>query len=362
MLYYLSLWESWFSPLRVFQYITVRTVAAAGTSLFVCLLAGPLTIRRLQAFRIGQQVRTGNAPDHQHKKDTPTMGGVLLIGAITISSLLWAQPTNLLIQIAVSTLLVMGGIGFVDDYLKIRYRHSGGLRARSKLLLQFVWTCLVVWFLLRDPEAGVRLRAFMIPFHKDPVLTDIGIVGAFLVVFLVLVGATNAVNLTDGLDGLAVGCTSAASLSYLAMAYLAGHALFAQYLYIPFVSGAGELAVFCGAIAGASLGFLWYNCHPAQVFMGDTGSLALGGAIGIVSVLIKQEVVLLVVGGVFVMEALSVILQVGSFRLTGKRIFRMAPIHHHFEKAGWSETQVTIRFWILSIIFALLGLLTLKLR
>ena len=362
MLYYLSLLENWFSPLRVFQYITVRTVAAAGTSLFVCLLAGPRTIRCLQAFRIGQQVRTGNAPDHQHKKDTPTMGGVLLIGSITIACLLWAQPTNLLIQVALATLLVMGGVGFWDDYLKIRHRHCGGLRARSKIFLQLAWTCVVVWMLSQDPEAGARLRAFMIPFHKEPLLSDIGLIGGFLVVFLVLVGAANAVNLTDGLDGLAVGCSSSVALSYLAMAYLAGHAVFADYLYIPFVPGAGELAVFCGAIAGASLGFLWYNCHPAQVFMGDTGSLALGGAIGIVSVLVKQEVVLLVVGGVFVMEAMSVILQVGSFRLTGKRILRMAPIHHHFEKAGWSETQVTIRFWILSIICALLGLLTLKLR
>ena len=362
MLYYLHLLEDWFSPFRVFQYITVRMVGAAGTSLLVCLLVGPMTIRWLQAFRIGQQVRTGNAPDHQHKQDTPTMGGVLIIAGITVSCLLWAQPTNLLVQVAVSTMLVMGGIGFWDDYVKLRRKHSGGLSAKKKLLLQFAWTCLVVLFLSRDAEASVRLREFMIPFHKEPLFGDIGLGAAFLVVFLVLAGATNAVNLTDGLDGLAVGCTSSVSLSYLAMAYLAGHALFAQYLYIPFVPGAGELAVFCGAIAGASLGFLWYNCHPAQVFMGDTGSLALGGAIGIVSVLIKQEMVLLVVGGVFVMEAVSVILQVGSFRLTGKRIFRMAPIHHHFEKAGWSETQVTIRFWILSIIFALLGLLTLKLR
>lgn len=362
MLYYLSLWEEWFSPLRVFQYITVRTVAAAGTSLFVCLLAGPWTIGRLQAFKIGQRIRTGNAPDHQHKQNTPTMGGVLIVGSITVACLLWAQPTNLLVQVAVSTLLVMGAIGFWDDLLKIRRRHSGGLRARNKLLLQLLWTSCVVVVLSRNPEASVRLREFMVPFLKEPLLADIGWIGAFLVVFAVLVGATNAVNLTDGLDGLAVGCTSSASLSYLAMAYLSGHALFAQYLYIPFVPGAGELAVFCGAIAGASLGFLWYNCHPAKVFMGDTGSLALGGAIGIVSVLIKQEVILLLVGGVFVMEALSVILQVSSFRLTGRRIFRMAPIHHHFEKAGWSETQVTIRFWILSIIFALLGLLTLKLR
>ncbi|MFU8779538.1 MAG: phospho-N-acetylmuramoyl-pentapeptide-transferase [Kiritimatiellia bacterium] len=362
MLYYLSLLEAWFSPLRIFQYITVRTVAAAGTSLLVCLFAGPWMIASLRALKIGQQVRTGNAPDHQHKQNTPTMGGVLIVAGITIACLLWARPSNRLVQVAVGTLLVMGGIGFGDDFLKIRKRHSGGLSARSKMVLQCLWTCVVVAILWSTPETSVRLRQLMIPFHKEPLIGDIGLIAAFFVVFAVLVGSANAVNLTDGLDGLAVGCASSVSLSYLAMAYLSGHALFAQYLYIPYIPGAGELSVFCGAIAGASLGFLWYNCHPAHVFMGDTGSLALGGAIGIVAILIKQEVVLLLVGGVFVMEALSVILQVASFRLTGKRIFRMAPIHHHFEKAGWSETQVTIRFWILSIIFALLGLLTLKLR
>lgn len=362
MLYYLSLLESWFSPLRVFQYITVRTVAAAGTSFFVCLLLGPAVIRWLTTLRFGQHVRTGNAPDHQHKQDTPTMGGVLIVAAITISCLLWARPDNRLLLLALATMLAMGAIGFVDDYLKIRKKNSDGLHARKKILLQLAWTGVVLVVLSSHPETRAHLHAFMVPFHKEPLLGNIGLLGAFVLVFAVLVGATNAVNLTDGLDGLAVGCTSSASLSYLVMAYLAGHAVFAQYLYVPYVAGAGELSVFCAAIAGASLGFLWYNCHPARVFMGDTGSLALGGGIGIVSVLIKQELVLVVVGGVFVMEAASVMLQVGSYRMTGKRIFRMAPIHHHFEKSGWSETQVTIRFWILSIIFALLGLLTLKLR
>ncbi len=362
MLYYLSALAAWYSPLRVFQYITVRTVAAAGTSFLICILAGPWTIAKLRALRIGQQVRTGNAPDHQHKQDTPTMGGLLIVAAISLSCLLWAQPTNFFILVAVATLLVMGGIGFWDDLLKIRRKHSGGLSMRRKFLLQFAWTVVVSVVLLQHPEAGIRFRQFMIPFLKEPLFQDVGIVVAFLVVWAVLVGSTNAVNLTDGLDGLAIGCTSSVSLSYLVMAYLAGHALFAQYLYIPFVPGAGELAVFCGSIAGASLGFLWYNCHPAHVFMGDTGSLALGGGVGIVAVLIKQEVVLILVGGVFVMESVSVLLQILSFRLTGRRIFRMAPIHHHFEKAGWSETQVTIRFWVLSIVFALMGLLTLKLR
>ncbi len=362
MLYFLYQLERIYSPLRVFQYITVRTVGAAGTAFVLCVLMGPWFIRYLTALRVGQQVRTGNAPDHQHKQDTPTMGGVLIVAAMTVSCLLWAIPTNLFIQLAVGTLCFMGLIGFWDDSLKLRRRHSGGLSARWKLALQVGWTLVVTVALLSNPETAERLRQFTVPFHKAPLIPDMGLVAAFLLVLAVLVGATNAVNLTDGLDGLAIGCTSSVSLSYLVMAYLSGHVVFAEYLYIPYVRGAGELAVFCGSMAGASLGFLWYNCHPAKVFMGDTGSLALGGGVAIVAVLIKQEVVLILVGGVFVMEAVSVILQVASFRLTGRRIFRMAPIHHHFEKAGWSETQVTIRFWILSILCALLGLLTLKLR
>lgn len=319
-------------------------------------------IRLLREFRIGQQVRTGNAPDHQHKKNTPTMGGVLIIAAMVISCLLWAQPFNLFVQLALGTLCFMGAIGFWDDYMKLRRRHSGGLSAKAKMGLQLLWAVVVAVALQSDPETAIRFRQMIVPFHKAPLVNDMGIMLAFLLLFVVLVGASNAVNLTDGLDGLAIGCTSSVSLAYLVMAYLAGHVVFAEYLYIPYVRGAGELAVFCAAMAGASLGFLWYNCHPAQVFMGDTGSLALGGGVAIVAVLIKQEIVLILVGGVFVMEAVSVILQVASFKLTGKRIFRMAPIHHHFEKKNWSETQVTIRFWILSILFALLGLLSLKLR
>ncbi len=362
MLYLLSLLGAWFSPLRVFQYITVRTVGAAATAFLLCVLCGPWVIQRLRDFRIGQQVRTGNAPDHAHKRNTPTMGGLLIIAAMVVASLLWARPSNLFVQLAVATLCFMGAIGFWDDYIKLRRKHSDGLSARAKMGLQVLWTLVVVLSLSTHAESAERFRQFVVPFHKAPLIADMGLVLSSLLVLAVLVGATNAVNLTDGLDGLAIGCTSSASLSYLVMSYLAGHAVFANYLYIPAVSGAGELAVFCGSMAGASLGFLWHNCHPAKVFMGDTGSLALGGALAITAVLIKQEVVLILVGGVFVMEAVSVMLQVASFKLTGKRIFRMAPIHHHFEKKGWSETQVTIRFWILSILFALLGLLTLKLR
>jgi phospho-N-acetylmuramoyl-pentapeptide-transferase len=362
MLYYLSLLEGMYSPLRVFQYITVRTVGAAGTAFLLCVLCGPWMIRHLRAFRIGQQVRTGNAPAHQHKQDTPTMGGLLIIAAMLLACLFWARPSNLFVQLSLGTLCYMGAIGFWDDYTKLRRRHAGGLSARAKMGLQILWAIAVALALQSDPDTATRFRELIVPFHKAPVISDMGMLLAFLLLFVVLVGATNAVNLTDGLDGLAIGCTSSVSLSYLVLSYLTGHLVFADYLYIPYVRGAGELAVFCGAMAGASLGFLWYNCHPAQVFMGDTGSLALGGGVAIVAVLIKQEVLLILVGGVFVMEAVSVILQVASFKLTGKRIFRMAPIHHHFEKKNWSETQVTIRFWILSILFALLGLLTLKLR
>jgi len=276
--------------------------------------------------------------------------------------MLWAKPSNFFVQLSVATMCYMGAVGFLDDYAKLRQKNAKGMSGRGKLLLQSIWAAVVLLVLLLHPDTSENVTSLMVPFLKDPLIKDMGVVFAFLLVAAVVVGATNAVNLTDGLDGLAIGCTSSVALSYLVMAYAAGHVSFAEYLYIPYVSGAGELAVFCGCLAGASLGFLWYNCHPAHVFMGDTGSLAIGGAIAIVAILIKQEILLVVVGGVFVMEALSVILQVASFKLRGKRIFAMAPIHHHFEMRQWSETQVTVRFWILSIIFALLGLLTLKIR
>lgn len=366
MFFYLSMFKDLFSPLRVFQYITVRTVLGAGTAFLLCVILGPRVIRMLRRFNIGQYVRTEEAPPlyalHESKQGTPTMGGVLIVLAMLLSCLLWAQPTNFFVQLALATMCYMGVVGFWDDYAKLRLKNAKGMSGKGKLLLQSLWAGVVVYALLSHPETAVRVRQFMVPFLKDPLVRNMGIGLAFLLVALVLVGATNAVNLTDGLDGLAIGCTSSVALSYLVMAYAAGHVKFAEYLYIPYVHGAGELTVFCGCLAGASLGFLWYNCHPAEIFMGDTGSLAIGGAIAIVAILIKQEVVLVVVGGVFVMEAVSVILQVVSFKLRGKRIFAMAPIHHHFEMRQWSETQVTIRFWILSIIFALLGLLTLKMR
>lgn len=366
MLYYLHLLKDWFSPFRVFRYITVRAVIGAGTAFMISLILGPWVINQLHKFHIRQYERKEEAPPlyvlHAQKEGTPTMGGLLIISSVLISTLLWAIPENPFVWLVLATLCYMGLIGFWDDYIKIAGKHSKGLRARHKLALQLVWIFAVMAALFVIPETRQRVCNLMVPFFKKPVIEDMGVVCAFIFVALVLIGASNAVNLTDGLDGLAIGCSSSVAFSYLIMAYVAGHFKFAEYLRIPYVKGSGELAVFCGCMLGACLGFLWYNCHPAKVFMGDTGSLALGGAIGMVAVLIKQELVLIIVGGVFVIEALSVIFQVISFKLRGKRILAMAPIHHHFEMKQWSETQVTVRFWILSMIFALLGILTLKIR
>jgi len=366
MFYYLHMLEKLASPLRVFQYITVRTVAGAGTAFLVSILLGPSAIRYLRRLKLGQQVRKEEAPPlyalHGHKEGTPTMGGILIIISVVGATLLWAIPTNIYVMLAVSTIVWMGAIGFADDYVSIARKRSKGLGAKQKFMLQFAWAVFVGIVLISHPTTAQQARQLMVPFLKRPLIDDMGVIPSILFVAVVLVGASNAVNLTDGLDGLAIGCTGSVAVSYLIMSYAAGHCVFADYLCVPFVSGGGELAVLCGCLLGASLGFLWFNCHPAQIFMGDTGSLALGGAMGIVAILIKQELALIIVGGVFVIEALSVIMQVASFRLKKKRIFAMAPLHHHFEMKQWSETQVTIRFWILSIIFALLGVLTLKIR
>jgi len=366
MFYYLHLLDDSFSPMRVFRYITVRAVAGAGTAFLISVVLGPWVINQLRRFNIGQFERKEEAPPlyalHAHKEGTPTMGGILIVLSILVSTVLWAVPDNPFILLSLATLCYMGVVGFWDDYMKITRKRSKGLPARNKFALQTVWALAVVAILLVLPETRDRIRHLMVPFVKEPVITDIGIIGAFILVAMVLIGVSNAVNLTDGLDGLAIGCSSSVALSYLVMAYVAGHITFAEYLRIPYVRGSGELAVFCACMLGSCLGFLWYNCHPALVFMGDTGSLALGGAIAIVAVLIKQELTLIIVGGVFVIESLSVILQVVSFKVRGKRILAMAPVHHHFEMKQWSETQVTVRFWILSIIFALLGILTLKIR
>lgn len=378
MLYYLHLLTEWFSPLRIFQYITVRAFAAAGTAFILSLLLGPPTIRALHRLKIGQQVRKEDVMPlyemHGAKAGTPTMGGILIVLTAAVATFLWAIPNNGFVLIALSTFLYMGGVGFRDDYLKVTRKQSKGLGAREKLVLQAVWAALIVGILLHWEPTSELARQLMVPFYKDPAIHDLGWAGVTLLVLLVLVGCTNAVNLTDGLDGLAIGCTNSVAAAYLAMSYVAGHMIFADYLQVPYVPQSGELAVFCGALLGAGLGFLWFNCYPAKVFMGDTGSLALGGAIAIVALLINQELTLIFVGGVFVVEALSVLIQVAYFKRTGRRVFKCAPIHHHFEMCakeraekadrpvGLVETTITIRFWILGIICALIGIATLKIR
>ena len=379
MLYYLHLLSDWITPLRVFRYITVRALAGAGTAFLISVIIGPWMIRKLREFKIGQYVRKGDAPAvdffHTKKAGTPTMGGLLIIASVLVSTLLWAVPTNGYVLLTLATMLFMGGVGFRDDYLKITRKQSKGLSAKGKLLLQGLWAVIVIAILLTWPTTSQHTKELMVPFFKDPVIRDMGLFFTFIFIVLVLVGSTNAVNLTDGLDGLAIGCSNSVAAAYLVMAYVAGHMRFAQYLQVPNIAGSGELAVFCGCLLGAGLGFLWFNCHPAKVFMGDTGSLALGGAIAMVAILIKQELVLIIVGGVFVMEALSVLMQVTYFKLTGgRRIFKCSPLHHHFEvlekeraeREGRDvevvETMITIRFWILGIIFALIGVATLKIR
>lgn len=366
MLYYLHLLADWYSEFRVFRYITVRAVAGAGTAFLFILILGPWVIDKLRSLNIGQYVRKEEAPPlyvlHGKKEGTPTMGGLLIIAAILFSTFLWAVPTNSFIWLVVATMCWMGMVGFWDDYTKVSKKNPRGVRGRTKLLCEVAWAVIAMVILLHLPETKGKVCQLMVPFMKEPMVADMGVVFGFLFMALVIIGSCNAVNLTDGLDGLAIGCSASVGFSYFVMAYVAGHSNFAEYLKVPHIRGSGELAVFCGCFLGACLGFLWYNCHPAKVFMGDTGSLALGGALGMVAVLIKQEITLVIVGGVFVMEAMSVILQVLSFRLRGKRIFAMAPIHHHFEMKQWSETQVTVRFWVLSIIFSLLGILTLKIR
>ncbi len=375
MLYYLHFLTEEYSPLRIFRYVTFRALMGAGTAFFICLLFGPWMIERLRRLKIGQQVRTDEVlKAHGKKSGTPTMGGMLIILSVFVSSLLWAVPTNVYFILTLCTMVWMGGIGFIDDYLKVTKRNSKGLAGRYKLVLEVLWSLVVVAVLYAWPQSRAHVSELMIPFFKEAVVADMGIPLTVLFTTLVMVGATNAVNLTDGLDGLAIGCSNSAAAAYLALAYVAGNTVFARYLQLPYIAGSEELAVFCGCLLGAGLGFLWYNCHPAQVFMGDTGSLALGGSIAMIAIAIKQELLLVIVGGVFVMEAFSVILQVVSFQTTGKRIFRCSPIHHHFEMVEKEkarnegrdievvETLVTIRFWILSIIFALIGVATLKIR
>jgi len=352
--------------LNVFQYISFRAISAAVTAFILSLLFGNLVIRKLISLKFGQPIRSKEEVHklfelHGSKKGTPTMGGILLLGSVVVSSILWARPTNPFVWLVLFCTLYLGALGFLDDWLKVTKKSSAGISSRMKFGLQCLLAAGVTAFFMFQPDLWENAQRLYLPFFKDPVIANMGIF-AFVFYLFVLVGTSNAVNLTDGLDGLATGCTITVAATFSALAYVAGNVKAADYLQIPFVAPSGELAVICMALVGAGLGFLWWNCHPARVFMGDTGSLAIGGLLGAVAICAKQEVLLAIVGGVFVIEALSVILQVASFKLTGKRIIRMSPIHHHFELSGWKESTVIVRFWIMSIVFALLGLATLKLR
>jgi phospho-N-acetylmuramoyl-pentapeptide-transferase len=349
-----------FAVFNVFRYITFRAAMAVVTALLLSLVFGPRFIALLRRLSVGQAIREEAPERHRGKAGTPTMGGVLILFAWLVPTLLWADLGNPYVWLAVAVALAFGGIGFADDYLKVRRQHNRGLSARFKLALQVAVGAAAGWAVLALPPAWGFEDTVALPFFKEAIF-HLGVLYVPFVV-LVLVGASNAVNLTDGLDGLAIGSTMVAAATYAIFTYVAGNSVVAGYLQVPYVRGAGEVAVFCGALVGASLGFLWFNCHPAEVIMGDVGSLALGGAIGMVAVLSKQEIVLVLVGGLFVVEALSVIVQVGSFKLRGKRVLRMAPIHHHFELSGWPEPKIIVRFWILAILFSLLSLSTLKLR
>jgi phospho-N-acetylmuramoyl-pentapeptide-transferase len=349
-----------FAALNVFRYITFRSAGAIVTAVVLSLLLGPWFIRRLQSLSIGQSIREEGPERHHSKAGTPTMGGLLILFSVLLSTLLWSKLSGPLVWLVLAVTICFGAIGFADDWLKIRRSHNRGLSATMKFLLQVLVGAVAAIVMLLLPEDFEVASTIALPFFKNAVFN----IGWLFVPFvaLLLVGSSNAVNLTDGLDGLAIGAVLMAAGTYAIFAYVAGNAVVAEYLQVPFVRGVGEVAVFCSALVGASIGFLWFNTHPAEVFMGDVGSLALGGAIGTVAVLSKQEIVLALVGGLFVIEALSVIVQVGSFKLRGKRVLRMAPIHHHFELGGWSEPKIIVRFWIVAFLFSLIGLSTLKLR
>jgi len=343
---------------NVFRYITFRTIYAILTALMICFVLGPWIIQKLTEYRVGQFIRKEGPVTHKPKEGTPTMGGVLILFAVVFSTLLWARLDNIYIWIVLFITLVCGAIGFADDYFKLIRRRNKGLKGRYKLLGQLGASFLVTVYLVVFTDFDTRL-AF--PFFKT-LNPDLGL-GYIVLSMFIITGCSNAVNLTDGLDGLAIGPGIVAFATYLVFCYLVGNAIIAKYLQITHIPGTGELTVFCGAMVGAAVGFLWFNTYPAQIFMGDTGSLSLGGALGTLAVLTKQEILLVIVGGIFVLEALSVIFQVGYFKLTnGRRIFRMAPIHHHFELKGWAEPKVIVRFWIIAFILGLIGISTLKLR
>ncbi|MEN8260546.1 MAG: phospho-N-acetylmuramoyl-pentapeptide-transferase [Pseudomonadota bacterium] len=360
MLLYLSeILAQYHGGFRVFQYITFRAIIAALTALVISFIVGPVMIRRLSRHNIGQNVREFGPESHYSKAGTPTMGGTLILVAIVVSALLWGDLRNRYIWVVLLVTLAYGVIGFIDDYKKIMLRNSAGLSARQKYFWQSVVGIGAAVFLFETASLPAETQ-FIVPFFKT-VMLDLG--WAYVVIaYFVIVGSSNAVNLTDGLDGLAIMPTVMVGGALGIFAYASGNSNFAEYLSIPYLPGVGEVVVFCAALVGAGLGFLWFNAYPAMVFMGDVGALALGASLGVLAVLVRQEIVLMIMGGVFVMETVSVVLQVISFKLTGKRIFRMAPIHHHFELKGWPEPRVIVRFWIITVILVLIGLATLKLR
>jgi len=382
-----SLSTEW-SFLRVFQYLTFRAVMAAVTALLIGLIAGPKVIRMLTSLKIGQPIRGYAMQSHLSKSGTPTMGGVLILGAITLSTLLWADLSNRFVWIVLAVMLGFGAIGWVDDWRKVVNKDPEGMRSREKYLWQSVIGLLAALYLVFSISENSNARVFelfvnwvqsgfsldlppkaglLVPFFKE-VSYPLGVLGFVILTYLVIVGSSNAVNLTDGLDGLAIMPVVMVGATLGLFAYVAGNSMFSRYLLFPHIAGAGELLIFCSAMAGAGLAFLWFNTHPAQVFMGDVGALALGAALGTVAVIVRQEIVLAVMGGIFVVEALSVMMQVTWFKFTkrrygeGRRLFKMAPLHHHFEKSGWKETQVVVRFWIVTMLLCLLTLTTLKLR
>ena len=349
------------SALNIFHYITFRAAMAAITAFLVSLLLGPWLIRMLSRLKIGENIRKGDSARldelHKTKQDTPTMGGILILAAIIVSTLLWADISNKYVVLSLGVTIWLGITGFYDDYLKQVKKRSKGLTVTAKFTSQIILGLIVGLVLLMDPQINTKLD---IPFLKD-ISLEMGVL-YILFVIIVITGSSNAVNLTDGLDGLAIGCVIMAALAFSLLCYVSGNMRFSDYLLIPYIKGSGELTVFCSSIFGAGLGFLWFNCYPASVFMGDVGSLALGGALGTVALLIKKELLLVIVGGIFVVEALSVILQVFSFRLFKRRIFKIAPIHHHFQFSGWPESKVIVRFWIIAGLLALFTLVTLKVR
>ena len=366
----------YFHPFRIFRFLTFRTAFASLTALLIALLIGPFVIERLRRFQISQYIREDGPESHQKKMGTPTMGGVLIAIAVLLPTVLWSDPTNPFVWLIVFSTLAFGAIGFADDYIKVIKRRNLGLTARAKLAWQAIVSALVATALVVLQQFRIFSTQLTVPFFKQfrpdllwhhwpatiPHLGFLAFAPFVAFIVFVLMGSSNAVNLTDGLDGLAIGCTIIAAGALTVLTYVSGHVVFADYLELQRMPQVSEITVFCGAMVGASIGFLWYNAHPAEVFMGDVGSLALGGAISTVAVIIRQELLLPFIGGIFVLEALSVVLQVGSYKLRKKRIFKMAPLHHHFELLGWSESKVIVRFWIAALVFALFALTTLKLR